>query len=801
MAAGDVGSDGGRRGAGSDGGSGSGTDADRVREGIIRLLNSPDPQSLLVTVLELGLAGAGAYGGSVFVADEDGWLRLAGYLGTNEEVLRRFPAIAPDSSLPLAVAVREQRPVHGVSDDLVERYPDLAGLQEEVHFLVMPLLVDDRCLGGLVVQYDRPGAPAPDDHRLLTMVTEVCAHRLEHLLMREGAERAATTFEPEAAASTGAQADAPTGPKGIAGPKDIADPTDVADPSAVADPAAVDPADVQRRSQSRRTRLELAMSSGDIGSFEWDIPSGIVIADERTIRLFGFDPDRFDSLVSTFLGAVHPDDLDELLVTIERSKREGAHHAVHRVVWPDGSVRWLESKGSIEYAPDGEPALMVGVVWDCTAQRERVSRREARREFVLKVTNSFAAALSTRDVLDTMTGTVLPELGATALAIHIEQEGRLLLAGAAGYPESTLSRLRLIGTVANNPMSEALRAGHPLFFGSREEYLERFPDPRLRPTDSHGAFVFLPLASADGTVGTCLISYDRPRRFTHDDQIITAAIAGILTQSLARSRLSDLFRRRMTDLQELMMPRALPRLPGFEIAARYLPAAEGMQVGGDWFDLLPREDGGASLVIGDVEGHSAQAAGVMGQLRTALRAHAYDGYRAEHLMARGNHTLWGLDTDRFATCCIVDVSPRAGHLQVVRAGHPSPLQAEPDGTVHELPTPGALPLGYAPADRYPVYHGQLQPGAALLLYTDGLVDTPDRPYDEAVAAVSAELSQWMTRPQHGSTDRQGDLEALADGLVSSGRAANGSTHPGYDDVAVLLVRRTSWETGPVRMVR
>ncbi|MEU9606465.1 SpoIIE family protein phosphatase [Streptomyces sp. NPDC048057] len=780
MAAGDVGIG---NDDGKDNGHGHGKDTDnsrgsgdtgRVREGVIRLLNSPDSQSLLITALELGLAGIGAYGGSVFVADEDGWLRLAGYRSTNEEVIRRFPVIAPDSSLPLAVAVREKRPVHGVSDDLVERYPDLAGLQEKVHFVVMPLLVDDRCLGGLVVQYDRPGALTPEDHRLLTMITEVCAHRLEHLLMQEGAERAAAAAGGDAPASAPAVGDAPAG--------------------------TADLQEFQRRSQSRRTRLELAMSRGNIGSFEWDVSSGIVVADERTIRLFGFDPDRFDSLVTTFLTAVHPDDLDKLLATVEKSKREGEHHAVHRVVWPDGSIHWLESKGSIEYAPDGEPALMVGVVWDCTAQRERVSRREARREFVLKVTNSFASALSTRDVLDTMTETVLPELGATALALHIEHEGRLLLAGAVGYPETTMSRLRVIGTVANNPMAEALRAGHPLFFGSREEYLERFPDPRLRPTECHGAFVFLPLASADGTVGTCLISYEQPRQFTHDDQIITAAIAGILTQSLARSRLSDLFRRRMTELQELMMPRALPRLPGFEIAARYLPAAEGMQVGGDWFDLLPREDGGASLVIGDVEGHSAQAAGVMGQLRTALRAHAYDGYRAEHLMARGNHTLWGLDTDRFATCCIVDVSPRAGHLQVVRAGHPSPLQAEPDGTVHELPSPGALPLGYAPTDRYPVFHGQLQPGAALLLYTDGLVDTPDRPYEQAVAEVSAALSQWMTRPQHGGTDRQGDLEALADALVSSGRAANGSTHPGYDDVAVLLVRRTSWESGPVRMV-
>ncbi|WP_186768103.1 SpoIIE family protein phosphatase [Streptomyces qinzhouensis] len=751
--------------------------ADPVREGVLRLLACPDPDCLLTTALRICPTGIGAYGGAVYLTDDDGWLRLTGYEGMDEESIRRFPVLAPDSPLPAAVAVRERRIVYGVSDDLAERYPDLPALRDAVRFAVVPLLVDERALGALVVQYDGPVPLPPPDDRLLTMVGGVYAHRLEHLLAREGPEQPPAREGTERPDRPGVR-NGSTAP----GPRDVRHDTDLHD--------------FRRRSKSGRTRLDLAMSSGNIGSYEWDLPSGTVIADERTIRLFGLDPDRFDSLAESFLRTIHPDDVERIRAVLEESLKTGEHHAAHRVVWPDGTVHWLESKGTVQHNRAGEPRLLIGVIWDTTAQRERAKRRETRREFVLNVTNSFAAALSTQDVLDTMTGTVLPELGATALAIHLEHEGRLLLAGAVGYPQETLDRLRVMGSVDDNPMAEALRAGEPLFFRDRAEYQARFPDPRLRPAEAHGAYVFIPLTSADGTVGSCLISYAAPREFGPDDQIVTAAIAGILTQSLARARLSDLFRRRMTELQELMMPRALPRLPGFEIAARYVPAAEGMQVGGDWFDLLPRDDGGASLVIGDVEGHSAQAAGVMGQLRTALRAHADDGYRAEHLMARGNRTLWGLDTDRFATCCIVDVSPRAGHLQIVRAGHPAPLQAEPDGTVRELEVSGALPLGYAPNDRYPVYHGQLEPGSVLLMYTDGLVDTPDRSYEDAVAAVSRRLSAWMTRPQHGGTDRTADLEALAESLVSEGPA-----HPGYDDVAVLVVRRTSWESGPVKMNR
>ncbi|MFI1018627.1 SpoIIE family protein phosphatase [Streptomyces sp. NPDC020965] len=712
-----------------------------LRESVIRLLSCPDADTLLATAIDVALVGIAPDAGAVFIADEDGWLRLAGHRGVHTEIIERFPVVAPDSTLPLAIAVRERRTVYGTAEELMVRYPDLGDmLNVAMEYVVLPLLVDDRCLGGLVVRFHRSSRLSPDDDQLLAMVADVFAHRLEHLLVLEQSEQPAETAADSAAGRL-----------------------------------------------SRRTRLELAMSSGNIGAFEWDIDTDTVAWDERTVKLFGIRSEEFDSRISTFQKAIHPDDRATVAQAMEESLETGEYHVVCRAVWPDGSHHWLEAKGTVELSAADESRTMIGVVWDITEQRERAARRETRREFVLSVTSAFAAALTTEDVLDAMTGTVLPELGAQAIAIHIEHEGRLLLTGAAGYPEETMERLRLFGVEDDGPMATALRTGEPLFFRTREEYLRRFPDPAVRPAQKHMALVILPLTSADGTIGTCLISYEGAHAFGPDDQIIIAAVGGLLAQSLARARLSDVYRHRMTELQELMMPRALGRLPGFEIAARYLPAAEGMQVGGDWFDMMPRQDGGASFVIGDVQGHSAQAAGVMGQLRTALRAHSSDGYRAEHLMARGNQTLWGLDTERFATCCIVDVAPPAGQLRIVRAGHPSPLQSGPDGTVHELDVPGALPLGYAPDDGYPVFHGQLRPGEALLLYTDGLVDRPDRPYDQAVAAVSTAFGQWMRHASDtraADSDGSADLEELADLLISGT-----FTHPGYDDVAILLIRR------------
>lgn len=226
-------------------------------------------------------------------------------------------------------------------------------------------------------------------------------------------------------------------------------------------------------------------------------------------------------------------------------------------------------------------------------------------------------------------------------------------------------------------------------------------------------------------------------------------------------------------------------------------------------------------MIGDVQGHSAQAAAVMGQLRTALLAYADDGHGPADLMACGNRMLCGLDTELFATCCIVELDPATGVLRMARAGHPYPLLLEADGTVRELDCPGGLPLACKLDDEYPVVTAELPRGATLLLYTDGLVESREHSYDEGVAELVRSLSRWSAgdgaesgggpgsdrgpdgegagpetravrngrparngRAASGARDRT-DLDVLADRIAApaAGRTAQ-------DDIAVLLVRRT-----------
>lgn len=713
---------------------------------VIRLLACTDPQSLLATAMEVGLKDADARAGAVFLAQDDGWLRLAASLGYGERLAERFRMIAPTAAFPVSIAVRERRPVHGRTDDGIDgpaAQPPIGGpLAAPVGYIALPLLMDDRCLGAMVVQLSRPGPLSEQEELTLAMVATVCAHRLDHLLALE---------------STGIPAGSPR----------------------------LDQAVRLLLSSSRARRLELAMSSGEIGSFDWDMSGDRVVWDERLCRLFGVEPDEFDKRVQTFFALIHPDDRPAVHAAVAEARETGAFHAVYRILRPDGGIRWIDARGSVGIVTGGQADRMIGVAMDRTEERERDARLNAHRDFVLQMTQTFAGALSTRDVLDAMIGTVLPALGAWAIAIHVEQHGRMLLAGARGYSDEAMPRLRTLGSVTEgSPMTEVLRSDTPMFIESLGEYLERFPDPRVVPAAGHEAFALLPLRTADGVTGTCLISYGAARTFSSEEQAIYVAMAGVLAQSLARARLFDQRRHQMTELQQAMLPRRLPDVAGLEIAARYVPGAEGMEVGGDWYDVLPSSDGTACLVIGDVQGHSAQAAAVMGQLRTALIAHAAEGQRLQHLMYRTNETLCGLDTDLFATCCICDLDPEDGTLRLVRAGHPYPMVLQCDGRVRELEGPGGLPLGCDPDDMCPVVETRLDEGETLLLYSDGLVDDPERDYDDALAEIARTLKRWA---DEGVPDPAVDFPGL--GVLAERIVKRARDHVAHDDVAVLLVRR------------
>lgn len=223
----------------------------------------------------------------------------------------------------------------------------------------------------------------------------------------------------------------------------------------------------------------------------------------------------------------------------------------------------------------------------------------------------------------------------------------------------------------------------------------------------------------------------------------------------------------------------LPDLSGIEhleLAARYVPAREGAEVGGDWFDAFRLCDGSTMLAIGDVVGHDLTAAVGMGQLRNMLRSLAYDsGDSPAGVMRRLDNVMQGLSNTELVTGAIARVyTPPTGPWFVhwTNAGHPPPVLTSPTGSSRLLEEGLAPVLGVDPAIEREDALAVLEPGSTLLLYTDGLIERPGEDIDRGFTRLRQHTASLAGEP----------LQTFCDELLV--RLTDGH----FDDIAVLALR-------------
>jgi len=174
-------------------------------------------------------------------------------------------------------------------------------------------------------------------------------------------------------------------------------------------------------------------------------------------------------------------------------------------------------------------------------------------------------------------------------------------------------------------------------------------------------------------------------------------------------------------VQLSLLPRRLPELPGWNLQARYVPAAGG-RVGGDWYDALELPDGRFVVVVGDVAGHGLGAAAAMGQLRNALRAYLMRGAEVGEALVDLDELARRTMPDDMATVVVVVVDPATGEAHVAAAGHPRPLALSADGDAALMALRLDRPIGVGSGEP-PVQSLHIEPGGGLVLYSDGLVDS------------------------------------------------------------------------------
>jgi serine phosphatase RsbU (regulator of sigma subunit)/anti-sigma regulatory factor (Ser/Thr protein kinase) len=242
-----------------------------------------------------------------------------------------------------------------------------------------------------------------------------------------------------------------------------------------------------------------------------------------------------------------------------------------------------------------------------------------------------------------------------------------------------------------------------------------------------------------------------PRVFTVEERDLLQLAADRAALAIEQAMLYE--QRRLAEaLQRQLLPAQLTGVTGIELASRYLPAS-GESLGGDWYDAFMLPGGRIVVCVGDVVGHGLQAAAVMAQLRTALRAYAVDGSDAASTVERVNRLMWQLGPTVMTTLAYVVIDPGAESLGLVNAGHPPPLVVPPDGDPEYLPLQGTLALGASPLVNYRCEAHPFPTGSTIVLYTDGLVERRGQSIDEGLERLSV-LARGA-----------GNLEALCDTLV------------------------------------
>ncbi|MCL2551497.1 MAG: SpoIIE family protein phosphatase [Actinomycetia bacterium] len=539
-------------------------------------------------------------------------------------------------------------------------------------------------------------------------------------------------------------------------------------------------------------RTEDVLAAVGYGVWQWDESTGTVTVDGRAARLLGLSGGPATHRSSEVRACLHPADYVALAGAVSLATAEGTvAESLLRVVGEDGTVHRtvrarLRPQGPLlsgtlhEVRDRARPGVAPAGDW-----------RRSREAFLLDAGRALAEADSTAEVLRVAATLSMPGFSPDGHAVFGVDGDRLSVIGHHG--QEVLDRALLnVSLNADYPAAVVVRTGQAVYVQSPEAYQERFPYswPMVKPY-GRTSWAYLPLVVAGSTIGAWMAAFREPVDFTPDERSVLTTVARMLAQALSRAHVHESERALSDGLQRTMLPAREPEIDGMAVAARYVPTGGGLQVGGDWYDVIDLPSGRTAIVIGDVQGHDVRAAGIMGQLRIALRAYAAEGHGPDAVLSRASRFLSGLaaeadwDDVRFATCLYLEVDPATGTLDVARAGHPEPAIRLADGTTILRRTAGGLPLGVQRDADYPTTRLVLEPGEVLLLCTDGLIETGGHDLS----------SGWLRLCEVLEAGPAEQLEQLADSLVRAvhGPASHHTTGPladrREDDIALVLLRR------------
>ncbi|MFI1717090.1 SpoIIE family protein phosphatase [Streptomyces litmocidini] len=457
-------------------------------------------------------------------------------------------------------------------------------------------------------------------------------------------------------------------------------------------------------------------------------------------------------------------------------------------------VSWLATPCRL----DARPSATL-VLFHPTRPSDRPTRRPLagthlseleRLALLAETTTLLTSTLDVHEALRRLIDLVLPRLADWAVIDLIgerDEVWRFAVAhaedGGVVFRDDLQGPMPPVPQESSMPLSRALRgvassfAGPETYQGSPDSGIAVEQRRLFEATGMHSA-VMVPLRSLHEVLGALTLGRaDQPQPFTTTDTVLLEDIARRAGFALENARLYQRQRKVAETMQRHLLPK-LPYTPAHTMTARYLPAPDASQVGGDWYDAFTLTDGATALAVGDVVGHDLDAAAGMAQLRNMLRAYALSQEKPPSKIVEWlDRATMDVAEVSLATMVFARMTQRDGRCELswTNAGHPPPLLVTHEGVARYLTEGHGVLLGIASDQDRPDATTEIPPGATLLLYTDGLVESPARGLDDGLTGLSRHAASLIHRP----------LESFTDELLARARPPDND-----DDVALLVIRHT-----------
>ncbi|MEX2557890.1 MAG: SpoIIE family protein phosphatase [Actinomycetota bacterium] len=557
---------------------------------------------------------------------------------------------------------------------------------------------------------------------------------------------------------------------------------------------AVDRSRLRDEVEESEHRFEALVDSLD--AIVWEAHSATLqpfYVSRRAEDILGYPAERWVKEPGFWETIIHPDDRDVVVRARRAAVEERRRYDIeYRASADDGRILWLRELGDTVDEDDGPQVR--GIIVDVTVRVDALTALNESRErlaFLAEASALLSSSLNYRAVLERLASLTVPRAADWCAVDVAEEDGTLRRVAVVHFDPSKTDAARRLKEMPSDEehvrvLRTVMETGMALLDVDGSEVCSTSdPDRRLLLDElGVGSAIVVPLLARGRTLGAVkLVLVPGGRTYGQADVTLAQDLARRAALAVDNARLFQDRSHVARTLQRSLLPPHLPQIPGVELAARYHAAGEGSEVGGDFYDVFRTGKDDWAILIGDVCGKGADAAALTALARYTVRAAAMQARKPSRVLTQLNEALvtaavpeHGLDL-RFCTVAYTRLRPMDIGVRVTSTagGHPPPYILRRDGRVETACRTGTL-IGVLPEIDLTDHSTELQPGDALILYTDGVTEARGPSGDFGEAAFQELVSTCAGL----------DASSIAERIESTVLEFQGGEP--RDDIALIVVR-------------